>query len=106
MPGLETTLPLLLTAAHGGKLDMPDIIQKCFTKPKEIFHIPEQQDTHIEIDESEEWIIDNEKLFTKSKWSPFHGWPVKGKIKQVILRGEKVYEDGNILKSPGTGRVL
>ena len=91
---------------HEGKLTKKDIIDKCYTKPKEIFHLPDQSETHIEIDENEEWTIQNEKLQTKCKWSPFDGWIVKGKVKQVTIRGAKVFEDGKILVEPGFGEIL
>lgn len=106
VPGLETTLPLLLTAMHEGKLTKEDLIDKCYTKPKEIFHLPTQPDTHIEIDETEEWTINNEKLQTKCKWSPFAGWKVTGKVKRVVIRGTNVFEDGRILVEPGFGEIL
>ena len=47
VPGLETTLPLLLTAMHEGKLKKEDIIDKCYTKPKEIFHLPDQPERGV-----------------------------------------------------------
>jgi dihydroorotase-like cyclic amidohydrolase len=106
MPGLETTLPLLLTAMYEGRITKEDIIDKCFTKPKQIFSIPDQPDTYVEVDEKEEWTIKNGKLFTRSKWSPFDGWKVTGRVKQVILRGTKVFEDGKILVKSGFGKIL
>src|SRR5919106_1719363 len=36
-PGLETALPLLLTAVDRGRLTMDDIIAKMYTKPQKIF---------------------------------------------------------------------
>ena len=106
VPGLETTLPLLLTAMHEEKLTKEDIIDKCYTKPKEIFNLPEQHDTHIEIDEKEEWVIKNDNLHTKCTWSPFDGWNVTGKVKKVVLRGKKVFEDDRILVEPGFGKII
>ncbi len=105
-PGLETTLPLLLTAAHQGKLTIPDIKRLCHDNPTNIFGIQTDPKTFIEIDENEEWTIRNEDLKTKSGWSPFNGWKVKGKVKKVFLRGTKVFEDGKILVKPGFGIIL
>ena len=68
VPGLETTLPLLLTAMHEGRIKKEDIIDKCYTQPKKIFHVPDQPDTHVEIDENEKWTIENGKLYTKCNW--------------------------------------
>jgi len=60
----------------------------------------------VEIDEKEEYIIDNKNLKTKCDWSPFSGWKVKGKVKNVYIRGEKVFEDGKLLVKSGIGKVL
>lgn len=105
VPGLETTLPLLLTAMNDGKMTKEDIIDKCNTKVREIFHISDQSNTYIEVDEHEQWTIKNENLYTKCKWSPFDGFAVKGKVKRVIIRGTKAFEDGKILVSPGFGKI-
>lgn len=106
VPGLETTLPLLLTAMHNKRLTKEEIIDKCYTRVKEIFHTPDQEDTYIEVDENERYEIRNENLFTKSKWSPFNGWKVQGKVKKVVIRGTKVFENDTILVKPGFGKII
>jgi dihydroorotase-like cyclic amidohydrolase len=106
LPGLETTLPLLLTAMHEGKISQEEIIYKCYTKPKAIFSIPSQPDTYSEVDENEEWTIENDKLFTQAKWSPFDGWKITGRVKRVVIRGKKVFENGKMLADKGSGKIL
>ncbi len=105
VPGLETTLPLLLTAMKQGKITLEQIIDKCFNSPARIFNIPTHEDTHIEVDMSE-YVIKNEELQTKCGWSPFEGQIVNGKVTKVYLRGKLVYENGKVLASPGSGKVL
>jgi carbamoyl-phosphate synthase/aspartate carbamoyltransferase/dihydroorotase len=48
-PGLETSLALLITAYKEGKITLETIIEKCYTNPRKIFNLPEQEDTYIEI---------------------------------------------------------
>lgn len=105
-PGLETTLPLLLTAVSEKKLTLDRLVELCFENPKKIFNIKTNKNTFIEIDEKEEYIIDNKNLKTKCGWSPFHGWKVKGKVKKVFIRGKKVFENGKLLVDPGFGKVI
>lgn len=105
IPGLETTLPLLLTAEKEGRITREQIIDKCFTAPARIFNIPTDDDTYIEVDLNE-YIIENDELFTKCGWSPFAGQTVNGKVKRVYIRGELVFENGKVLAKPGSGRVL
>jgi dihydroorotase-like cyclic amidohydrolase len=105
VPGLETTLPLLLTAEKQGRITREQIIDKCFTKPAEIFNIPTDNDTYIDVS-LEEYFIDNKALKTKCGWSPFHGQKVVGKVVRAVIRGETVYEKGQVIALPGSGRVL
>lgn len=105
VPGLETTLSLLLTAAHEGKLTLGDIVRLCHDNPKKIFKIP-TQDSSVTIDPEEEYVIKNEDLFTKCSWSPFEGRTMHGRVKKVTLRGNVVFENGKILAKPGSGRVI
>lgn len=106
VPGLETTLPLLLTAMSEGKITKEEIIKKCYTNPKKIFHIPIQPKTYVEVDENKKWIIKNENLNTKCKWSPFNGWKVKGKITKVVIRGVTVLENNKLLAKGGSGHII
>jgi carbamoyl-phosphate synthase/aspartate carbamoyltransferase/dihydroorotase len=106
VPGLETTLPLLLTVVSEKRVSINRLIELCFENPKKIFNIETDKNTFIEIDEKEEYIIDNKNFKTKCGWSPFHGWKVKGMVKRVFIRGKKVFENGKILVKPGFGRVI
>lgn len=109
LPGLETTLPLLLTAASQNRITIKDIQRLCHDRSKSLFfnrHPELVSGSQIEIDENEEWTIENGKLFTKCNWSPFNGWNVKGKVKSVFIRETKVFENDKILTKPGTGTIL
>ena len=107
-PGLETILPLLLTATFDKSqvrcLTLEDIIQKMYTNPKRIFNLPNQPETWIEVDEDETYEIKATDQFTRCGWTPFEGWRVKGKVRKVVLRGKTAFEDGKILVQPGYGR--
>ncbi|KAI4798412.1 hypothetical protein KUCAC02_022074 [Chaenocephalus aceratus] len=102
-PGLETMLPLLLTAVSDGRLTMDDIITRLYDNPRKIFNLPVQENTYVEVDLEQEWVIPQTMQFTKSKWTPFQGMKVKGKVRRVVLRGEVAYIDGQVLVPPGYG---
>ncbi len=72
-----------------------DIIDKFHRNPIKIFNLPEQANTFVEVDLDEEWIIPS-KIFSKSQWTPFAGFKVKGAVHRVILRGEVVYVEGQV----------
>ena len=103
-PGLETALPLLLTAVDDGRLTMDDIITKMHVNPRKIFNLPEQPETWVEVDENASYEIKAADQFTRCKWTPFEGWKVKGKVTRVVLRGTEAFKDGKILVQPGFGR--
>lgn len=102
-PGLETMLPLLLTAVSDGRLTLDDLIKRLYENPRRIFNLPAQDNTYVEVDLEQEWEIPASMQFTKSKWTPFSGMKVKGKVRRVVLRGEVAYIDGQVLVAPGYG---
>ena len=103
-PGLETLLPLLLTAVSESRLAIDDIIQKSIINPRKIFNLPEQPETWIEVDETAQYEIKAADQFTRCNWTPFEGWKVKGKVRKVVLRGQVAFEDGKVLAEQGYGR--
>jgi dihydroorotase-like cyclic amidohydrolase len=103
-PGLETLLPLLLTAVDAGRLTLDDIIQKSVINPLRIFHLPEQPETWVEVDEEATYEIKAEDQFSRCRWTPFEGWKVKGKVRKVVLRGKVAFEEGKIFVGQGYGR--
>lgn len=105
-PGLETMLPLMLTLVNQGYLTLDDLKAKMHTNPKKIFNLPDQEDTFIEVDLDEEWIIADKPTFCKAGWTPFAGFPVKGRVKRVVLRGQVVFLDGKLLSQPGFGQNI
>jgi dihydroorotase-like cyclic amidohydrolase len=102
-PGLETALPLWLTAVASGRLTVDTIIEKMYTSPKRIFKLPDQPETWTEVDETDEYEIHAADQFTRCGWTPFEGWKVRGRVRKVVLRGREAYRDGKILVEPGYG---
>ena len=105
VPGLETMLPLLLTAVSEGRLSMEDVVQRLHYAPARIYHLP-MPAAEVEIDPDAVWEIRNEGLQTRCGWSPFAGMKVRGRVRRVRLRGTLAYEDGNVLVPAGFGRNL
>jgi dihydroorotase-like cyclic amidohydrolase len=105
-PGLETALPLLLTAVSDRRLTMDDITAKMYANPKKIFHLPDQPETWVEVDENTEYEIHASEQFTRCGWTPFEGWKVKGKVRKVVLRGRTAFEEGKLLVECGYGQNI
>lgn len=105
-PGLETLLPLMLTAVAQGRLSIPTLIEKTYTNPRRIFNIPEQPETWVEVDEQAKYEIRAADMHSRCGWTPFEGWKVQGKVKKVVLRGNTAFEDGKILAPTGYGKDI
>lgn len=103
-PGLETILPLLLTAVGEGRLSMNHILEKMYTNPRRIFKLPEQPETWVEVDENAVYEIKAAGQFTRCGWTPFEGWQVRGKVTKVVLHGRTAFENGKIIIGKGFGR--
>ena len=106
-PGLETAVPLLLTAVNQRRLTLAQLEDRLVHNPRRIFRLPAQPDTFVELDLSHEWTIPEETSYCRAKWTPFAGMQVKGQVARVILRGQIAYDrfDG-ITAAPGFGRNL
>lgn len=103
--GLETSLVLMLTAVTENRLTLRRLIELMHSNPRRLYHLPEQPDTHVEVEMTPS-IIHNETMHSKCGWTPFHGRRVAGRVKRVVLRGQVVFEDGRILAQPGSGEVI
>ncbi len=105
-PGLETALPLLLTAVNEGRLNTDDLLTRMANNPRRIFNLPEQPDTWIEVDTDDVWEIRAADTFTRCAWTPFEGWKVRGRVRKVTLRGREAFRDGKILAPAGYGKHI
>jgi carbamoyl-phosphate synthase/aspartate carbamoyltransferase/dihydroorotase len=103
-PGLETILPLLLTAVDDGRLTMDDLLTRMVANPRRIFGLPEQPETWVEVDEDAKYELRAADMHSRCGWTPFEGRQVKGRVRKVVLRGKTAYEDGKVLAEPGYGR--
>lgn len=90
VPGIETTLPLLLNAYHEGLLTLEKIVALTSTRAQQIFNLPVRED-FVLVDLAREKLVVNSELNTKCGWSPFHGKKLKGWPVYTILSG-RVYE--------------
>lgn len=106
VPGLETTLPLLLTAAHEKRLTLDRVIELVSFSPRRIWALHAPANTYCLVDLDTSHIITNSNLHTKCSWSPFNGFKVKGKVIETWIRGTQVYNGENVLVQAGFGENL
>jgi len=104
MVGFETALPLSYTVlVKTGRMSMCDLVRKMSTKPAEILKIDkgrliEGKMADITVfNPNIDYIIDTDKFASRSKNSPFHGFPVSGKVTATIVNGKIIVKDGNLV---------
>lgn len=105
VPGLETTLPLLLTAEQEGRLSHDQLVDRLYTNASRMFHIKEDPTNSVEVAWGD-FVIENSQLHTKAGWSPFAGQRVAARVSRVTLHGITVFENGKLLVNPGSGRLI
>jgi len=113
IPGLETTLPLLLTQVNKGRLTLADLVRLTSEKPAQIFNLRDRgcldegnrADITV-VDINREYRIDSSRFYSKAKYSPFDGWKVKGKPIKTFVNGRLVMDEGEIVAKPGTGQIV
>lgn len=106
VPGLETMLPLLLTAVAEGRLTRDRLVELTHEAPRRIYDLPAQPDTYVEVDPDARHTLSHTTQHTRCDWTPFEGVSVQGQVRRVVLRGRTACEDGEIRVQPGYGQVV
>jgi carbamoyl-phosphate synthase/aspartate carbamoyltransferase/dihydroorotase len=106
VPGLETMLPLLLTAVAEGRLTRERLVELTHEGPRRIYALPAQPDTYVEVDPDARHTLGHKGQHTRCGWTPFEGASVQGRVRRVVLRGRTACQDGEIRVEPGFGRVV
>ncbi len=96
--GVETMLPLMLNLVNKGVLTLEQLIEKICINPAKIFGMNNEIGLNEKanltvIDLKKEWKIKGDNFYSKSKFTPFEGWNVKGKVSHVVVNGKLVMED-------------
>jgi dihydroorotase len=94
--GLETELALSLMQLHGtGRLSLAQVLAKFTQAPAALLGLKTKgslavgQDADVTVlDPDARWIFRSEESASKSRNSPFHGWPLKGRATCTIVGGE------------------
>ncbi len=106
VPGLETMLPLLLNAVAEGRLSVERVVDLTHYGPARIMGLQPTEEAHVEVDPNAGYVLQGAQLFTKCGWTPFEGMRVRGRIREVYLRGLKAYEDGEVVAPSGWGKPV
>ena len=97
--GLETALPLSLRLVDEKILTLPQLVAKLTSRPAEIFKLDQgalgvgKQADVVVFDPHHEYTVEASRFKSKSKNSPFDGWPVRGQVRHTIFNGKVVFSN-------------
>jgi len=111
--GLETTLPLLLTEVSNGRLTLTDLVRLTSEKPAEVLNLMDRGYLKegnwadiVVVDMNRKYKIDASNFHSKTKFSPFDGWKVRGEPTKTFVNGQLVMDEGEIVARPGTSQII
>jgi dihydroorotase len=103
MPGVETSLALMLTAAMEGHCTVAQVanwmsqaVAKAYGIPHKGAIAPGYDADLLLVDLHTYRPVRREELLTKCGWSPFEGWNLTGWAVTTIVGGEIVYDQGKV----------
>jgi dihydroorotase (multifunctional complex type) len=113
LPGLETTLPLILTLVRKNRLSLTQAVKLLAGKPAEIYGLNDRgrleygknADLTV-VDLNRKFTIEASKFKSKAKYSPYDGWQVQGKPVKTFVNGLLVFDEGEIVAKTGSGSVV
>lgn len=112
-PGVETSVPIMLTCVNEGKLTINEYVKWSSENPAKVWGVYPRKgailvgsDASFTIaDMDKEGEIRAENLHSKSKVTPWHGRKVKGMPVYTVVRGHVVMDHGEILE-PHVGQLV
>ncbi len=113
MPGLQEALPVFVTnwlKQFGAETLEEGLLRAAQVMSRNIAHIfgftqkgglEVGKDADIvAIDTQQQWHVSKDDLFTKNRWSAYEGMELIGRPVATLLRGELVYQHGQIVGEP------
>ncbi|MGB7086421.1 MAG: dihydroorotase [Phormidesmis sp.] len=103
MPGVETSLPLMLTQAKANRCTVAQVSHWMSTAVAQAYNIPNKGLVEpgydadlVLVDLSTYRPVRREELKTKCGWSPFEGWTLTGWPVVTLVGGQIVYNRGQL----------
>jgi dihydroorotase len=101
MPGVETSLPLMLNRVNEGLCTLQEVVKWMCENPVRIYNVkdkgviaPGYDADCVLIDMNQEKTVTNGQLYNKSNWSPYDGWTLKGWPVMTFVNGHMVFKEG------------
>ncbi len=112
LPGVETTLPILLDAASIGKVTLEQIVRRYSEMPARLLGlwprkgalVPGADADLVLVDPTARYALSDANMLSKAGWTPYAGRQITGRPVMTMVRGTVVAEHGAVSADVGTGR--
>jgi dihydroorotase (multifunctional complex type) len=115
-PGLEALVPLMLSHALSGHMDVAKAVALISTTPARLFDLYPRKGALLPGSDADVTVYDPRRKTTMRRGSGFSraadcdvlydGMELQGGVHLTIVNGKVVYRDGEVTGQPGDGRVV
>ncbi len=114
LPGVETTLTLMLHAVHHGRVTLERVVDVLCERPARLYGFYPRKGSLLPgadadvtlVDPGRTRVIRDDQVVSKAGWSPYADMAVVGGPVMTFCRGRLVARDGRPQGEPGWGRWL
>jgi len=113
LPGIDTTLPLMLDAASRGRTSFERVVEAYAEAPARTYGlaakgrlVPGGDADIVVYDPQGERLLSDERVCSRAGWTPYAGVPVRGTVRATLVRGSVVVEDGALVEGERVGQFV
>lgn len=114
IPGVETSLRLMLNGVSQNKTTLEIIVKVMAENPAKIYGLYPKKGTLkvgsdadiVLVDMQKKQTIKNEDIISKCRWTPYNGMEIQGVPVMTLLRGRIIAKEGKLTNLEKTGNFL
>ena len=105
LPGLDTTMPVLVDAASRGQISFEELVYLYSEAPARRYGLGPRKGLLrqgadadlVLVDEAARWTLRDEDIVSKAGWTPYAGRELHGAVTATFLRGQQIAAGGKQL---------
>ncbi len=114
LPGLDSTMPLMIHAALTGRTTLERVVEAYAQRPAEQYRLVGKGRLEVGydadvalVDPNARVVLSDDDVVSRAGWTPYAGREVQGRVTTTILRGSVINGAGVVAADgPPTGRYL